>query len=93
MLKSPVYGDPVLIEEEFSELAIRFAKRGLRWVKMAQMTNIQSANRRIRGEHRARVCYGRLKPCDRVPVFSSHEEFGLAKQQYVEMLNFIIESR
>ena len=93
MLKSPVYGDPVLIEEEFSELAIRFAKRGIRWVKMAQMTNIQAANRRIRSEHRARVGYGRLKPQDRVPAFSSHEEFDLAKQQYVETLNLIIESR
>ena len=27
MMVSPVYGDPVCLEEEFSELAIRFSKR------------------------------------------------------------------
>ena len=93
MMKSPVYGDPVCIEGEFSEPAIRFAKRGVRWIKMAQMTTISAANRRMRSEHRARVGYGRLKPCGRIPVFSSHEEFDLAKKQYVETLNMIIESQ
>ena len=93
MLKSPVYGDPISIEGEFSELAILFAKRGLRWVKMAQMATICAPNRRLRSEHRARVGYGCLKPIDRIPVFSPHEDFDLAKKQYVETLNMIIESQ
>ena len=93
MLKSPVYGDPMCIEGEFSELAIRFAKRGLRWIKMAQMTDTQAASRRIRSEHRARVGYGRLKPADRIPVFSSREEFDLAKAQYIDTLKLIISAR
>ena len=90
MPKSPVYGDPICIEGEFIELAIRFAKRGLRWIKMAQMTTTQAANRRIRSEHRAHIGYGRLKPAGRVPVFSSHEEFEMAKAQYADALEMII---
>ena len=93
MLNSPVYGDPICIEGEFSEIAIRYAKRGLRWIKMAQMTTIQAANRRIRSEHRANVGYGRMKPADRAPVFSPHGEFDRAKAQYVETLNSIARAR
>ena len=69
---------------------IMLSKRGFRWIKMAQMTTNQAAKRRIRSVHRARVGYGRLKPADRVPVFSSHEEFETAKAQYADNLNMII---
>ena len=61
MMKSPVYGDPVVLEEEFSELPIRFAKRGIRWIKLAQMAGISAPNRRFRSEQRADAGYGRLR--------------------------------
>ena len=93
MLNSPVYGDPICIDGEFSEIATRYAKRGLRWIKMAQMTTIQAANRRIRSEHRSNVGYGRMKPTDRVPVFLPHEEFDRAKAQYVGALNMIVKAQ
>ena len=68
-MTAPVYGDPTCLEEEFSELAIRFAKRGVRWVEIAQVYGVSAADRRVRSEHRAKVGYGRLKPDERAPVF------------------------
>lgn len=35
-MTAPVYGDPLFLEVEFIDFAIRFARRGIRWVKIAQ---------------------------------------------------------
>ena len=72
MMIAPVYGDPICLEEEFSELAVRYAKRGERWIKMAQTTGISATNRRFRSEHRAKIGYGRLKQSERDPHSSPH---------------------
>ena len=54
MMCSPVYGDPLVMEEEFVDLTIRYAQRGLRWVKMAKAVGVSVTNRSFRAELRAR---------------------------------------
>ena len=39
---------PLLLEEEFGDVTIRFAHRGLRWVKMAHAVGISVAGLRAR---------------------------------------------
>ena len=91
MMQAPVYGDPKCIDEEFSELVIRCAKRGTRWIKMTQPAGISATNRRFRSEHRAEIGYGRLGPTERVPLFSTHEDFDQAKAQYEGTLSILID--
>lgn len=94
LMRATVFGGPLCLDEEFSDRAIRFAHPGLGWIRMAQKAGISATNRRFRGELRARLGYGHLKPTDRTPLFSPHEEFGRAKAQYVETpTNVIAEHR
>ena len=90
---APVYGDPLCLEEVFIDLEIRFAQRGLRWIKMAQSSGISATNRRFRGGQRSLVGYGRLKPKNPTPFLAPHEDFNREKSQYVETLPSIIEDR
>ena len=47
MMYFPVCADAIRIEE-LSDLAIRFARRGLRWVQMARSRGLSCDNRRYR---------------------------------------------
>ena len=90
---SPVYGDPLCLEDGFTDISIRFAQRGIRWIKMARPAGISAANRRCRSELRARVGYGRLKPADPAARVESHDDFDHAKAQYAETLSITIQER
>ena len=83
MFLGPAHGGPTCPESEFSELAVRFAQRGLRWVQLELRHGITASNRRTRAESRAIFGYGILKPKDPPKVFAYHEEYGRAKQNYL----------
>ena len=87
----PVYRDPLLIEEKFCAITIRFAHRGMRWVGMAQEVGISLANRRYRSELRARQGYGMCRPTQTTHLFSHHDDFDRAKARYLETLTALIE--
>ena len=86
MFLNPVYGDPTCPEEDFSDLAVRFARRGLRWIRMALAHGITLANRRIRSESRAYYGYGSNKPGNAPQLFSAHDDYDQAKTDYLEQL-------
>ena len=56
---------------------------------MAQTAGISATNRRFRSEHRSQIGYGWLKPTERIPLFSRHEDFDQAKAQYEETLSIL----
>lgn len=82
MVTARVYGDPTCPESDFSELAVRFAQRGLRWVQLAMRHGVTAANRMIRGGSRAKFGYGILKPANPPKLFTYHAEYDRAKQKY-----------
>ena len=86
----PVYGCPFCAEEEFDDLATRIAQRGLRWVRMSQAHGVSVANRRYRGEMRARSGYGHLKPTIPTPLYSDHIEFDRSNAHYIEVMGKLI---
>ena len=57
MLAGPIYGDPTCPEEEFPDLAIRIAQRGLRGARTSIARGITNSNRRLRSERRAYIGY------------------------------------
>ena len=67
MMYAPAYGDPLCLGEEFSDAAIRFAQRGMRWVEMAQCVGIIATDRRPRAELCDRLGYGHLEPANTSP--------------------------
>ena len=91
MSQAPVYGDPSMLEDEFGDLTIRFAQRGLRWVEMEQAVGISVPNRRYRAELRAHQGYGLRRPIHTTHLFSTHEEFDRPKARYLETLTVLIE--
>ena len=91
MFMNPVYGDPTNPEEEdFSDLAVRFAQRGLRWIRLASTHGITMATRRIRSGTRAFYGYGINKPSSAPQLFSEHEEYGRARSEYLNKLMNLI---
>ena len=79
MMKAQVYGDQLVIEGEFSDLPIRLAQRGLQRVRLALVHGLSGANRRDRGELRARTGYGRFNPSNPPALHSGRDEFDRAR--------------
>ena len=90
MTNDPVYGDPMLLGEEFIDLSIRFAQRGLRWAQMAQSVGISAADRRSLSEMGARNGYGKRRPANPAPLFDNRVDFDRTKAQYMEPLRALI---
>ena len=90
MFLNPVYGDPTCPEEEYSDLPIRFAHRGLRWARLASAHGIAMAHRRMRTESRPYYGYGVKKPDNAPQLFAHQDEFDLAKNKYLDELTKII---
>ena len=90
MFPNPVYGDPTNREEDFSDLAIRLAQRGMRWVKLALAHGITMANRRIRSESRAFYGYGINRPGNTPKLPPQHDEYDQARNDYLRNLMEII---
>ena len=93
MFTNPVYGDPTCPEEEFSELSVRFAKKGHKWVRLAMAHGVTMANRRIRSENRAFHGYGLNKPANTPPPFHEQfDEYDSAKKLYLGELMRLIQA-
>ena len=93
MFAHPVYGDPICPEEEFSELSVRYAKKGFKWVRLASAYGVTLANRRIRSENRAFHGYGLNKPTTRAPSFyEQYNEYDQAKKRYLDDLMNIFQT-
>ena len=86
MFQNPAYGDPAEPEDDFSDLAIRFAQRGLRWAKLALAHGVTMTNRRILSESRSFHGYGINKPGAAPQLSPDHTEYDTARAEYIRNL-------
>ena len=92
MFTHPVYGDPTCPEEEYTELSVRFAKKGPKWARLDVAHGITMASRMIRSGNRAFHGYGLDKPKTKPPpFFAQYGEYDQAKKRYLDELMRIVQ--
>ena len=93
MFAALAYGGPTWPDGGFSDLAVLFAQRGLRWAKLAQGDGVAASNRRLVTGSREKFGYGILKPQSAPPTFPAQDEYDRAKKrQLAELANITQEA-